>query len=244
MAIQIKEKIRSGLRDIWNAFMVKDAIFSKNGIPFCPNTSNKIPETLITYEEAIQIYNNEQRRKNKNFHSNSFVCFFIDDYKFDSARGIWVQWKLAKRVLEHFEGIITPDFSTYQDFPLPLKLISTYKMRAFGYWWGSLGHKVINNVRGDLSTFDFCFDGIPRYGIICIGTVASGLRNKNNQESFKEWFEKMIEVLKPHTIIVYGSSNQKCFENAKKNGIKIISFPSKASLVFKKKKEWRHEQDK
>ena len=234
MTIKIKKKTRSGLRDIWNSFMVKEAVFSKNGIPFCPNTTDQVPESLITYEEAIQIYNQELRRKNKHFHSKSFVCFFIDDYKFDNSRGIWLQWKLAKRVLEHFEGIITPDFSTYQDFPLPLKLFATYKMRAFGYWWGSLGHKVINNIRGDMSSFDFCFDGIPRKGIICIGTVASGLRKKINQGPFEVWFEKMIEVLKPHTIIVYGSCNYRCFETAKKTGIKVISFPSKTSLAFKK----------
>lgn len=184
MTIKLRTVTRAGLRDIWNAFMVKGAAFSKNGIPFCPNTTSQIPESLITYDEAVQIYNQELRRKNKYFHSQSFVCFFIDDYKFDNPSGIWFRWKLAQKILEHFEGIITPDFSKYQDFPLPLKLFATYKMRTFGYWWGSLGHKVINNVRGDMLSLDFCFDGIPLNGIVCIGTVASGLRQKDNRELF------------------------------------------------------------
>lgn len=134
LTIKLRTVTRAGLRDIWNAFMVKGAAFSKNGIPFCPNTTSQIPESLITYDEAVQIYNQELRRKNKYFHSQSFVCFFIDDYKFDNPSGIWFRWKLAQKILEHFEGIITPDFSTYQDFPLPLKLFATYKMRTFGYW--------------------------------------------------------------------------------------------------------------
>lgn len=131
---------------------------------------------------------------------------------------------------------LNPDFSIYQDFPRPLKLFATYKMRAFGYWWGALGHNVINNVRGDILTLDFCFDGIPRNGIICIGTVASGLRKKNNQEQFELWFKQMIEVLIPQTIIVYGSSNYKCFKKAKAIGIKIITFPSKTSQAFENRK--------
>ena len=243
MTIKLRTVTRAGLRDIWNAFMVKGAAFSKNGIPFCPNTTSQIPESLITYDEAVQIYNQELRRKNKYFHSQSFDCFFIDDYKFDNPSGIWFRWKLAQKILEHFEGIITPDFSKYQDFPLPLKLFATYKMRTFGYWWGSLGHKVINNVRGDMLSLDFCFDGIPQNGTVCIGTVASGLRQKINRDLFSLWLEKMIEVLKPQLILVYGSCKYKCFEKARTKGIKIISYPSKTSLAFQKKREAKDEQN-
>mgnify|MGYP004447425023 CR=1 FL=1 len=241
MAIKIASKPRKGLKDIWNAFMVKGAVFSSNGIPFCPNTTDQVPDSIITYEEAVQIYNHEMKRNNKIFHSKSFVCFFIDDYKFDNTRGIWSRWKQAKRVLEHFDGIISPDFSTYQDFPLPLKLVATYKMRAFGYWWGSMGHKVINNVRGDVQSFDYCFDGIPLNGIVCIGTVASGLRKIENRQHFFQWFEKMVATLKPHTILVYGSAKYSCFEKAKQAGIKIIEYPSKTSTAFKTTKEVNNE---
>ena len=58
------------------------------------------------------------------------------------------------------------------DFPTPLKIYNTYKMRAIGCWLKRNGIKVINNVRwGDKSTYDYCFSGIPKHDIICIGTI-------------------------------------------------------------------------
>lgn len=87
-------------------------------------------------------------------------------------------------------------------------------MRAFGYWYSTLGSAVTNNVRwGDNDTFDRCFDGISRKSIVSIGTVASGLRRSENRKLFESGFAKLLEVLKPHTIIVYGSDNLPCFEN-------------------------------
>lgn len=53
----------------------------------------------------------------------------------------------ALEKLRQCAGIITPDFSTYQDDPEPIKLYNTYRMRAFGRWLTTLGFPVINNVR-------------------------------------------------------------------------------------------------
>ena len=43
---------RSGLIDIWNAFMVENADFSNHDIPLCPTTATSIPSKLIGYDEA------------------------------------------------------------------------------------------------------------------------------------------------------------------------------------------------
>ena len=62
-------------------------------------------------------------------------------------------------IIKHFAGIITPDFSTYQDFPEAIKIHNTYRMRLYGYWLGKEGIAVINNVRwGTEETFDYCFE--------------------------------------------------------------------------------------
>ncbi|MBQ0071809.1 MAG: DUF4417 domain-containing protein [Spirochaetales bacterium] len=57
------------------------------------------------------------------------------------------RWKSALKILRHFSGVITPDFSTNQDFPEAIKIYATYRMRAFGSWLGCEGIEVINNVR-------------------------------------------------------------------------------------------------
>lgn len=140
-------KAYKGCKDIFNAYMCEGATFTKNDIPVCPTTAKELPEDIITWEEAKGIYKKKIRLKNKNFRHNAFVCFYIYDYRFDGTHGIWYNSAYALRVLSHFAGVITPDFSTYQDFPEPLKIYNTYRMRAFGQWLGKNGISVINNVR-------------------------------------------------------------------------------------------------
>lgn len=42
----------------------------------------------------------------------------------------------------------------------------------------------------------------------------------------------MVEVLHPHTIIVYGSANYACFDKLREQGIHIVSYPSKTNEAF------------
>lgn len=234
----IIDSVRTGLRDIWNAYMCEGADFSRNDndIPFCPTTATAIPTALITWDEAKHLYKKAIARKDNNFFVDAFVCFYIDDHKFDGPfKGIWRNSKYAKKVLDHFSGIITPDFSTYQDFPYPLKLWNTYRMRAFGFWYGKEGKSVINNVRwGTPETWSYCFDGLPKHSMLCIGTVGGSPRKFIDRKRFEEGLEELISVLQPHTILVYGSANYSCFEKLREQGITVVSFPSHTASAFKK----------
>ena len=227
--------IRKGIKDVWwRPYMVSGARFSANDIPFCPTTSAELPKRIITYKEAKEEYRKQLRRGNKDFFNDAFVCFYEDDHEFDSIFGIWFRSKQAHKILSHFAGIITPDFSLYQDFPLPLKLWNTYRMRAFGYWYGTLcGHAVINNARwGTHETYWYCFDGIPENSVVTVSTLGGNPRKLENRERFEEGLRKLVRRLHPHTIIVYGSANYKCFKELEKQGITILAYPSKTSKVF------------
>lgn len=108
-------------------------------------------------------------------------------------------------------------------------------MRAIDYICQNNNIPVIHNVRwGTDETWSYCFDGIPLNGIIAIGTVASGINKIQNRPYFESGFLKTIELLKPHTIIIYGSANYEIFIKAKAAGINIIAFPSKTSLAYAK----------
>ena len=228
---------RTGCHDIWNAHMAVGANFCAHDIPYCPTTAKAIPDNIITWEEAKAIYKKRITCGDKDFKVNAFVCFYIDDYKFDGARGIWHDYKQALKVLCHFAGAITPDFSTYQDFPEPIKLYATYRMRLYGYWLGVNGLEVINNVRwGTSETWRYCFEGIPLNSIVAIGTVGGSPRKLDDRERFENGLFKMVEVLQPYTIIVYGSANYECFEKLKKQGITIVSFQSKTSKTYEGRK--------
>ncbi len=235
-------KIKAGCKDIWNAYMVKDAIFSEHDIPICPTTAQSAPKEIITYSEAITIYN--KNKGDEYFSSDSYVCFYQHDIGFDGKRGIWSYPKKAYEVLKHFAGIISPDFSTYQDFPDPLKRWNYYRMNAFGYWYGKLCHKnVIVNCRADFSTdYEYCFDGIRNdESIVAIGTVASGLREKANQKIFLDWIVRFIEMKRPKSLIIYGFLPKDIRDAVSNMGVDVRMYESRTNKDLRR---WRNEQGK
>lgn len=226
--------IRKGCQDVWNAFMVRGASFSPNDIPYCPTTALTIPTSIVSFEEAKAIHRNAMHNGHTDYFVKAYIHFWIDDQKFDGNRkGIWANAKDALEIIRHFAGIFTPDFSTNIDFPEPIKIYNFYRMRAFGYWIASNGISVINNVRwGTEETWCYCWDGIPKNSIVAIGTVASGLKQLGNRPIFEIGIREMVRVLRPHTIIVYGSANYPVFDELRAQGIYIKAFPSRMDSVF------------
>lgn len=230
---------RSGCHDMWNAFMFKGAEFVLGSdIPVCNSTKEIIPHELISFEDAKHIYKSKIREC-PTFFVDAFIHFYIDDQKFDgTTSGIWSNPYKALEIIRHFAGAITPDFSTNADFPDAIKRYNTFRMRAFGQWLISNNITVINNVRwGTIETWDYCFDGIPYGSIVSIGTVASGLKKLENRPLFEDGLRKLVDLIHPSTIIVYGSSKYSVFDELSKEGINIVSFPSKTSLAFSSRKE-------
>lgn len=231
----VKDAIRKGCKDVWNAFMVDGATFCDGDIPLCPTTATSLPHDMITWEEAETIYDQRMAAGDVDFHYDAFICFFLDDWKFDGRDGIWFDYKRTEQILRHFAGVVTPDFSTNQDFPRPWKSFNTYRMRAYGHWLGKLGHQVINGVRwGTAETFTYCFEGIPKRSVVCIGTVASGLRLIRNRPLFEEGLREMLRVLRPHTVIVYGSANYPPLRLLDEAGVHVIQFDSATNRRYSK----------
>lgn len=236
--MKTKQIKRSGCRDIWNAFMCEGIKYGPYDIPFCPTTATCLPNAIVTWEEAKTIYKRRLNAGEANFFEDAFVCWYIDDYKFDGVRGIWHDSKFVLKVLRHFAGAISPDFSTYQDFPEPLKLYNTYRMRVFGYWLGVNGVPVINNVRwGTQETYRYCFIGIPKYSVVAIGTCGGSPRKHEDRDRFENGLDELVKVLRPHTIIVYGSASYPCFDKLIEQGIKVVSFPSHTAQAFARRKQ-------
>ena len=231
------DSIRNGCKDIWNAYMCRGAIYGNHDIPYCPTTATTSPNRVITWSEAKAIYKRQNAIGNHDFLEDAFVCWYEDDYKFDGQRGIWHDSDYTLKVLHHFAGVITPDFSTYQDFPEPLKIYNTYRMRAYGYWLGRNGIAVINNVRwGTPETYAYCFVGIPKNSMVAIGTVGGNPRKLNDRKRFEDGLEELVRVCLPHTVLVYGSANYPCFDKLIDWGIKVVSYPSRTALAFERRR--------
>lgn len=216
--------------------MCEGVRFTLNDIPKCPTILTDIPKDIITYEEALLLHK-KTIGKNKYYFIDMFVCFYSDDYKFDGKKtSIWLYPGRALKVLKHFRGIITPDFSTYQDFPYPLKIWNTFRMRAFGFWIGKQGLEVINNVRwGTFETFPYSFDGIDKNSVVAIGTVGGSPKRTIDRKRFENGLFEMINVLEPHTIIVYGSANYPCFKKLEDKGVKIVAYKSATARYYERR---------
>lgn len=235
------KRLRKGCKDMWNAFMVEGADFTENDIPICPTTVLAMPSRIITYSEAKTIHN-KIIKEDKDYFFDAFVCFYEDDQNFDGVRsGIWFYPRKTYEILRHFKGIVTPDFSTYQDFPDPIKKWNIYRMRAFGYWYGTICKKqVINNVRwGTDETFGYCFDGIKENSIVAIGTVGGSPYKLVDRERFEKGLFEMANRLKPRCIIVYGSASYPCFEKLSKEGIAVLQFDGRTASFYKRRRGTR-----
>lgn len=216
--------------------MVEGATWSDHDIPYCPTTAKEPPKNLISFKKAKTLCNEAKARGISDYHIDAFVHFYLDDQNFVGKRkSIWSNPEEAISVVRHCDGLITPDFSTYADFPDPIKRDATYKMRAFGFFMASQGFEVINNVRwGTSETWEYCFDGIPEHSIIAIGTIASDIRRIDNRPLFEGGFTEMVKRIKPRTIVFYGSANNHCIKELERNGIEIIAFPSETECAYKK----------
>lgn len=229
---------RAGCIDLWNAVFLDGASYTiLNDIPICHKCTGTIPVDLIAYDDAKMLHK-KLVKKMPDYHIDKYVHFYIDDQKFDGKRGsIWLCPEKLIELLLHFSGVISPDFSTYADFPKYVKGFNIFRMRSFDYIFQKHGIPVIPNVRwGTSETWSYCFDGIPLNGIIAIGVVASGIHKNENRLYFKNGLMKAIELLKPQTIIIYGSDNYDLFDEIRNQGIKIVAFPSKTSLAYKEGK--------
>ena len=217
-------KPRKGCKDVFNAFMVEGATFEgKYDFPVSPTLREEIPEDLVAYDLT---------KSSTNY--NAYVHFYIDDYKFDGKRGIWNMSEEVLERLKKYKGVISPDFSTNLDFPVCLKIYNMYRMRAFSYYLAKNGINVINNCRwSDPSSYDYCFDGIPKNGIISIGTIGC-IKEKKYWRMYQQGLDEMIKRLTPHTVLVYGRAPDKFFKKHKEAGIRIIEYESQTSKAFNK----------
>ncbi|MBR4693639.1 MAG: DUF4417 domain-containing protein [Bacilli bacterium] len=218
-------KVRKGCKDVFNAFMLEGASFDIDDIPVCLTSREEIPNQLIAYDLT-----------KSSTQYDSYVHFYIDDYKFDGKRGIWNYPEEAIERIKKYKGMITPDFSTNLDFPDPLKRYNIYRMRAFGCYASKCGINVINNVRwSDKSSYDYCFAGLPKNGIISIGTIGC-IKEKKNWRLFQEGLDELVKRVSPRVILIYGRAPDKFFKKHRDAGIIIKTYESQTSLAFRGEK--------
>lgn len=148
------------------------------------------------------------------------VHFFIDDYQFER---LWRDVNRYTEMLSQFKYVMTPDFSTYTDFPKAIQIYNHYRKHWVGRYLQDYGCKVIPTISwSDKESFEWCFDGEPKGGTVAVSSVGCS-KNKQAKELFLNGYNEMIERLHPESIIFYGEVPKECSGNI----VKIKAFQDK-----------------
>ena len=129
------------------------------------------------------------------------VHFFLDDYQFER---IWKEPHKHIARIQNFACALTPDFSTYADMPMAMKIWNVYRSRLIGQVMQDYGINVIPVIRGPLvEGNEFYIDGVEPGGVIAVSTV--GLRfEKELKDLAHDGTKVMIDKLQPECILHYG----------------------------------------
>lgn len=203
---------RNGCKDVFHAFLVKNATYDGDLEMPCIKSIDAIPNKLTVFSDAIH---------SKDF--NSFVHFFEDDAKFER---IWNKPNKYLQILKKFDGVITPDFSLYRDMPLIMQGWNVYRSRAIGHWLQENGIAVIPNIRfSDERSYAFCCNGISKGGTIAVGSHGC-IKIKIERDFFEKGLSEVVHKLEPKRIIVYGAAPESIFDKYLKLGIEIHQYDS------------------
>lgn len=153
------------------------------------------------------------------------VHFFLDDYQFDAL------WRNPDRYvdkLSKFRYILTPDFSTYTDFPKAIQIYNHYRKHWIGAYLQEYGCKVIPTISWSTpDSYEWCFDGEPEGGTVSVSSVGC-MNSLDKKRLFLSGYDAMIERLHPESIIFYGKVPDEC----KGNIVRIKPFQNKFSKAI------------
>lgn len=148
------------------------------------------------------------------------VHFFLDDYQFNR---VWAQPDTYLNMLRKFQAVLTPDFSTFTDFPKAIQIYNHYRKHWLGAYWQTNGIRVIPTISwSDHSSYEWCFDGEPVGGTVAVSSVGTQ-SGKESGRLFLDGYREMMDRLNPSEIIMYGDIPDGCEGNI----IQVRSFQQK-----------------
>ena len=152
-----------------------------------------VPEDLIGFNYVKSFKGNRE---------GLGVHFFLDDYQFERI------WRSPYENIERLRGfscVLVPDFSTYWDMPMAMKIWNIYRMRLIGQMMQDAGLEVIPIIRtlGD-DTIEWCLEGMEPGGVYAVSTVGVVESSKDFKEICYREILGAIEILKPESLVLYG----------------------------------------
>lgn len=157
------------------------------------------------------------------------IHFFIDDYQFTR---LWSNPDAYLAMLGRFQAVMTPDFSTYTDFPKAIQIYNHYRKHWLGAYWQWHGLLVVPTISwSDEESLEWCFDGEPVGGTVAVSAVGTQMDAPARKLFLMGW-AAMLEKLHPSTVIFYGAVPDEC---KSENIIQIAAYQDRLKKFNKAK---------
>lgn len=168
-----------------------------------------IPQIEPTQYRACDWVGFNYARSEKNG-AGKGVHFFLDDYQFNS---VWQSPDKYLDMFRQFTHVMSPDFSTYTDFPKAIQIYNHYRKHWVGAYLQENGVDVIPTISWSTpDSFEWCFDGEPVCGVVAVSSVGAA-NSKAKKELFLAGYSEMLARLQPETVLFYGKVPEECAGN-------------------------------
>lgn len=172
-------------------------------IPGMSFTSRLRYPQMMPYTGPTDFVSVSYQDRSKHNGKNEALHFFLDDYRFRDA--VWCNLEQTTYSIAKFDYVYTPDLSMWRDLPTDFyNRENVYRTRFVGAYWQNCGYNVIPTASwGDLSSFSYCFEGLPMHSVIAV----SGMGNKRSEDAFNRWcygLRRLEDAKEPILIIIYG----------------------------------------
>ncbi|MCF0217149.1 MAG: DUF4417 domain-containing protein [Fibrobacteraceae bacterium] len=183
----------------------------------CCSANNVLNIEAKPFSKAIKLHAHE-----------ILLHFYEHDKKFERVRKNPQQWL---EFVSKFKIIISPDFSLYWSMPLEMQKANKEFNIYFANELAKRNPNTIYNVRfGDAISYNFCFDGFPKNGVVAVGTHGCTKRY-DERIVFEAGFVEMVKRLTPKVIVVYGYANLNVFKWFESIGGIVLRIPSEFELA-------------
>ena len=117
------------------------------------------------------------------------VHFFLDDYQFNR---LWTDVDRYIHMLQKFRYVMSPDFSTYTDFPKAIQIYNHYRKHWVGAYLQEAGIQVIPTISWSTpDSFEWCFDGEPQGGVVAVSSLGV-MNSKEKKELFLICYKEKV----------------------------------------------------
>lgn len=197
--------------------------------------NGELPQDILYGNNDKDINNKEKiflsifgEGKIENTSENNIICFYTDDYKFETI------WQNAVKNCQKIKdcgcrAVLSPDFSVWRDAPLPYQIMSRYKSNWCARYWQEFGIKVIPSLSwGGLDSYEFTFLGIPKNASV-VACQCRTIKDDLELNLFFNGLKVAYETLKFKKIIIYGGLDKLKMlkENLKDMDFEIIPIRSR-----------------